>query len=897
MKKTLISILLSLSIILAMVAVGAVSVSAAETDSIETGSYALESPKVQYDDVYDEELWLHWEYIPDAEQYRLFRKEPRGSWKAVATTDSTYCCDETAVSGTTYIYTVRCMNAAGTAYTSPLDEEGFTCTFIAKVRINKIQNTNEGVKLSWSKVGGAAKYDIRLRDENDNFHSVGTTTATSFMHKDVQSGETYYYLIRCMDANGVVHNDNSISPGEFIYITYYAAPQILGIVSTTEGVRLNWTDSGAFNYRVFYKGRNGWTRLGTTNSTTFTDTDVRDGGTYTYTVRCVDGYDNYCSDYDNNGNTFTYRRPVLSTPQVTKLQSVNEGVRLTWSPVNGAYGYRVFYKGKDGWVGMGNTTGTSFIDEDVRVGGTYTYTVRCINSSGAFISGYNSEGWRYTYNPSKLETPTITKFESTTDGVWLKWDAVEGANGYRVFYKGRNGWVGMDNTNATAFLDTDVRDGGTYTYTVRCIDSKGNFSSDYNHSGWTYTYSRPQLATPQGVTFESTKDGVKIKWKHVEGGYGYRVFYKGRSGWVGMDNVYGNNSYVDTDVRDGGTYTYTVRCINSKGEFISGYNSDGWKYTYKKPWLKTPEFNVENTARGVRIDWNAVDGAESYRIFRKNSDGTWQGLGNTVGTKFFDTKVTAGTAYTYTVRCITKDGKSFTSLYDKTGKTIRWKNIRNDFVDKLLADKNVWKTTHEKEIITFEFIDLDDDGICEMVATHMNMDLENIDQLENLYYAHKIWYYDKGVVKQAQSDDFLTDGLLLKAHDSQTNSNTIGVVLYDTDKETFVSSTQSLLRFQNGRVEVEPIVTAMMSQPGGTGSEVLTKYYREHGSYADWKAHKLNRTEITEKQCDAELSAVGLKNAEVYFGNSVDVDFMNWDNLSASVKRQKMIECYDAYEY
>ena len=252
MKKTLISLLLSLSVLLGMGAVGVVSVPAAETASSEAGSYALKSPKIEYTDVYDDELWLQWEYIPEAAQYRLFRKEPRGSWMAVTTTDSTNCCDETAVSGKTYVYTVRCMNAAGTAYTSPLDEEGFTCTFIAKVRIKDIQTTNEGVKLSWDKVGGAAKYDILVHDESDDFHSVGTTTATSFIHKDVQSGKKYTYLVRCVDANGVIHNDNSISPGEIIGITYYAAPQILGIVSTTEGVKLSWNDTGAFNYRVWH---------------------------------------------------------------------------------------------------------------------------------------------------------------------------------------------------------------------------------------------------------------------------------------------------------------------------------------------------------------------------------------------------------------------------------------------------------------------------------------------------------------------------------------------------------------------------------------------------------------------------------------------------------------------
>ncbi len=53
-----------------------------------------------------------------AEKYRVFRKTYGGSWTKLADTTSTSYTDNTQVRGTNYYYTVRCINAAGTSYTS-----------------------------------------------------------------------------------------------------------------------------------------------------------------------------------------------------------------------------------------------------------------------------------------------------------------------------------------------------------------------------------------------------------------------------------------------------------------------------------------------------------------------------------------------------------------------------------------------------------------------------------------------------------------------------------------------------------------------------------------------------------------------------------------------------------
>ena len=392
-------------------------------------------------------------------------------------------------------------------------------------------------------------------------------------------------------------------------------------------------------------------------------------GSTTVTVASSNGIRQSYRVEVNGGSGVSYLEPkVLDTPQISGFRSTAQGVEISIAKVDGAYGYRVFYKGSSGWKGMDNVTTNTYVDEDVRVGGTYTYTVRCVDQNGKFTSGYNNTGWTYTYQPKQLDTPQITKFESPDQGVKITWNAINGAYGYRVFYKGSSGWKGMDNVTTNTYVDEDVRVGGTYTYTVRCVDQNGKFTSGYNDNGWTYTYQPKQLDTPQITGFQSTAQGVKITWNKVSGAYGYRVFYKGSSGWKGMDNVT-TNTYLDTDVRNGGTYIYTVRCIDKNGKFTSGYNDSGWTYKYSYTTTSYPEFTLANESNGVRIRWNSMSGVYGYRVFYKNSKGNWVSMDTVTGTSYLDTDVRNGGTYTYTVRGVDKNGSYVTSFLS-SGKTI-----------------------------------------------------------------------------------------------------------------------------------------------------------------------------------------------------------------------------------
>ena len=174
------------------------------------------------------------------------------------------------------------------------------------------------------------------------------------------------------------------------------SPTLTGISNVSNGVKITWNaSSGATKYRVFRKtGNNGWSAYANVTGTSYTDTHAVSGTTYTYTVRALDSSGNYASWFDETGKTIKY----ISAPVLTGISNTSAGVKLTWNAPAGAVKYRVFRKyGSNGWSAYANVTGTSYTDTKAVSGTTYTYTVRCIDTNGNYISWFDETGKTITY--------------------------------------------------------------------------------------------------------------------------------------------------------------------------------------------------------------------------------------------------------------------------------------------------------------------------------------------------------------------------------------------------------------------------------------------------------------------------------------------------------------------
>ena len=333
-------------------------------------------------------------------------------------------------------------------------------------------------------------------------------------------------------------------------------------IGRTSNLRATVYPSNAANKKCTWRSSN--TSVATVDSNG--KVTAKKAGTATITVKT------------SNGKTATCKVTVnLPAPQITGLANTTGGIKISWNKVDGAYGYRLYYKpASGGWKRFKDTTATSFTDSGVVPNKTETYTIRCIDKNGNTVSGFYSKGWSKKYTPV---APTISKLDNTSGGIKLSWNKIAGVYGYRLYYKtSSGGWKRFKDTTATSFTDSGVSPNRTETYTIRCIDKNGNTVSGFYSKGWSKKYTP---VAPTITRLSNTSKGVSVTWNKIAGVYGYRLYRKYDGGsWTKVKDTT-STSFTDSGAKKGKKATYTVRCIDRKGKTVSGFNSKGWSITRK----------------------------------------------------------------------------------------------------------------------------------------------------------------------------------------------------------------------------------------------------------------------------------------------------------------------------
>ena len=265
------------------------------------------------------------------------------------------------------------------------------------------------------------------------------------------------------------------------------------------------------------------------------------------------------SGCSQSGSNYEY-----DTPQIKSISSGRTGVSITIEAVEGVKSYRILRKNEDQkWAVYAHSKSSNYIDENVESAGTYSYTVLCESEDGKTpLSGYDKKGKTVTF----ISTPSLTDITNEYTGIKVNWNASQGASRYRVFRKTNDSnWEILADVSTTYYIDSTAVSGTEYTYTSQCIDEKGNYISDCE-TGKTITYISP----PKIKRLTYINKGVKITWKDSQGASRYRVFRKTKdsSTWeILADTDLAN--YTDSTIVSGAEYFYTVRCIDSNGNYIS----------------------------------------------------------------------------------------------------------------------------------------------------------------------------------------------------------------------------------------------------------------------------------------------------------------------------------------
>ena len=455
---------------------------------------------------------LKWNAVSGAAKYEVYRARSKdGDYIKYSTvTGTSYTNTSYIENGNTYYYKVRALKSDGTAGAwSSIVSVTYKQTLPAPT-VTGGNDAQGRPTLKWNAVTGAAKYEVyRARSRSGEYIKYSTVTGTSYTNISyIENGNTYYYKVRALDANGTAGPWSDV-----VAVTCrlgLTAPSVTGGNDSQGRPTLKWNAvSGAAKYEVYRaRSKDGdYIKYSTVTGTSYTNISyIENGNTYYYKVRALksDGTAGAWSSIVS----VTYKQ-TLSAPTVTGGNDAQGRPTLKWKAVTGAAKYEVYRaRSKDGdYIKYSTVTGTSYTNTSyIENGNTYYYKVRALKSDGT--AGAWSSIVSVTYKQT-LSAPTVTGGNDAQGRPTLKWNAVTGAAKYEVYRaRSRSGeYIKYSTVTGTSYTNTSyIEDGNTYYYKVRALKSDGTAGAW--SSVVSVTYRKPAAAT-----VASGKCGDSAAWK------------------------------------------------------------------------------------------------------------------------------------------------------------------------------------------------------------------------------------------------------------------------------------------------------------------------------------------------------------------------------------------------
>ena len=437
-------------------------------------------------------------------------------------TSGTTFSDIGLTANTAYTYAVTAFDAAAneSAKSTPVGmttlAQNDTTPPIAPSNLSATPISANQINLSWGASTdnvGVTEYTIRRCTGASCTPTtvIGTVTSgTTFQSMGLTASTTYRYAVIASDAAGNDSAASNTATAATTAATDTSAPTVpTGLTATATSssqINLAWqasTDNvGVTEYSIYRCSGNGCVPsgpIGTVSSgTTFQNTGLAAGTTYTYAVTA--------SDAAGNDSAFSLRATATTpAPTDTSAPTVPTGLTATatsTSQINLAWQASTDNVGVTGYTirrctGVSCTptttiintvtSGTTFQNTGLTASTTYTYTVSARDAAGNDSAASNT-ATAATTAATDTSAPTVptglTATATSSSQINLAWQASTdnvGVTGYSIYRCSGAGCSPATNvgtaTSGTSFSNTGLTASTTYTYAVTASDAVGNESA------------------------------------------------------------------------------------------------------------------------------------------------------------------------------------------------------------------------------------------------------------------------------------------------------------------------------------------------------------------------------------------------------------------------------------
>ena len=459
-------------------------------------------------------------------------------------------------------YRVRAKNSSG---------EGEWSSYMAETTLPGIPSyirtvaDDKEIVINWDAIPGALTYDIEV-----NGTIVSGLVKTEYKHQGLQPNTLYAYRVRSNGAGGPTAWSDAAECS-----TLFSPPENMDAYLSSAQIQLSWSPiEDAIGYDVEVDGQiynNG-------QNVTYLHTGLVPDSQHTYRVRAKNHL------IKGIWSQLLAKSTLLGAPQNISGESSSTKINISWDMVAGATSYDIE---ADGQI-IDNGLSTQYQHTGLETFSAHTYRVRAWNREGAGEWCEPIELYTLVGIPGEIHAISMTS------EINVQWNGVSGATGYDIMVDGNI----YDNGNRTLYKHAAVEPNSVHIYQIRAKRGLDN-------GEWSEVISAQALVgIPTGLDTVPFSRQIKIAWDEVKGATSYDIEINGEI----IANVK-ENYHIQTRLEPNSTYKLRIRAKNELG------NSEWSNFV---ECITSPDIpsglSATETTSEIALNWNLVEGAESYDI-------------------------------------------------------------------------------------------------------------------------------------------------------------------------------------------------------------------------------------------------------------------------------------------